>query len=203
MCAASSPWGWIISKNNERLVLLMKKSYKIEVDCANCAQKMEDAANTVAGVANATVSFMTQKMKVEFSEGADPHDTMVNVLAACKRWRTTARSLTSENRGANPLSHRCAVSALPRGRAFIIRYRSLYKTSPLRKDFPVPGQILPAPGRNVTAGDKERNRCRAATKRGMWICEAKTERFSCISVLKNQTVFNSFHSVFNTVCEKP
>ena len=63
----------------------MKKSYKIEVDCANCAQKMEDAANTVAGVANATVSFMTQKMKVEFSEGADPHDTMVNVLAACKK----------------------------------------------------------------------------------------------------------------------
>ena len=39
----------------------MKKSYKIEVDCANCAQKMEDAANTVAGVAKATVSFMTQK----------------------------------------------------------------------------------------------------------------------------------------------
>lgn len=77
--------GMIISKNNERLVLLMKKSYKIEVDCANCAQKMEDAANTVAGVANATVSFMTQKMKVEFSEGADPHDTMVNVLAACKK----------------------------------------------------------------------------------------------------------------------
>ena len=31
----------------------MKKSYKIEVDCANCAQKMEDAANTVAGVAKA------------------------------------------------------------------------------------------------------------------------------------------------------
>ena len=48
----------------------MKKSYKIEVDCANCAQKMEDAANKVAGVASATVSFMTQKMKVEFAEGA-------------------------------------------------------------------------------------------------------------------------------------
>ena len=42
---------------------MMKKTYKIEVDCANCAQKMEDAANTVAGVAQATVSFMTQKMK--------------------------------------------------------------------------------------------------------------------------------------------
>ena len=50
----------------------MKKSYKIEVDCANCAQKMEDAANTVSGVAKATVSFMTQKMNVEFTEGADP-----------------------------------------------------------------------------------------------------------------------------------
>ena len=60
---------------------MMKKTYKIEVDCANCAQKMEDAANTVAGVAQATVSFMTQKMKVEFAEG----DTMVNVLAACKK----------------------------------------------------------------------------------------------------------------------
>ena len=45
----------------------MKKSYKIEVDCANCAQKMEDAANTVAGVAKATVSFMTQKMNVAVS----------------------------------------------------------------------------------------------------------------------------------------
>ena len=58
----------------------MKKSYKIEVDCANCAQKMEDAANTVAGVAKATVSFMTQKMNVEFDEGADVKATMQNVL---------------------------------------------------------------------------------------------------------------------------
>ena len=45
----------------------MKKSYKIEVDCANCAQKMEDAANTVAGVAKATVSFMTQKLSIEIA----------------------------------------------------------------------------------------------------------------------------------------
>ena len=63
----------------------MKKTYKIEVDCANCAQKMEDAANTVAGVASATVSFMTQKPRGESAEGADPHDTMLNVLAACKK----------------------------------------------------------------------------------------------------------------------
>ena len=52
----------------ERLVLIMKKTYKIEVDCANCAQKMEDAANTVAGVAKATVSFMTQKLSIEIAD---------------------------------------------------------------------------------------------------------------------------------------
>ena len=63
----------------------MKKSYKIEVDCANCAQKMEDAANTVAGVAKATVSFMTQKMTLEFAEGADIDAVMKNVVKNCKK----------------------------------------------------------------------------------------------------------------------
>jgi len=63
----------------------MKKTYKIEVDCANCAAKMEHAAAGVPGVAGATVSFMTQKMNVEFAEGADPHATMQKVLAACKK----------------------------------------------------------------------------------------------------------------------
>ena len=62
----------------------MKKTYEIEVDCAACAQKMEDAANKVSGVAGATVSFMTQKMKVEFAEGAEPADVMGEVLKACK-----------------------------------------------------------------------------------------------------------------------
>lgn len=63
----------------------MKKTYKIEVDCAACADKMEQAAQKTQGVAAATVSFMTQKMKVEFAEGADPHATMENVLSACKK----------------------------------------------------------------------------------------------------------------------
>ena len=57
----------------------MKKTYGIEVDCANCAAKMEDAANKTAGVSNATVSFMTQKMKVEFDEGADEKAVMKQV----------------------------------------------------------------------------------------------------------------------------
>ena len=49
----------------------MKKTYKIEVDCAACAAKMEEAARKTAGVKEATVAFMPQKMKVEFEEGAD------------------------------------------------------------------------------------------------------------------------------------
>ena len=81
----------------------MKKSYKIEVDCANCAQKMENAANKVAGVANATVSFMTQKMKVEFSEGADSYDTMVNVLA--RSLTSDARQVAAHDQQPRPLRH--------------------------------------------------------------------------------------------------
>ena len=47
----------------------MKKTYSIEVDCANCANLMEEATKKIAGVANATVNFMTQKMIVEFEDG--------------------------------------------------------------------------------------------------------------------------------------
>ena len=54
----------------------MKKSYKIEVDCANCANKMEDAARKTAGVKNAVVNFMMLKMNVEFEDGADPKEVM-------------------------------------------------------------------------------------------------------------------------------
>ena len=60
----------------------MKKTYKIEVDCANL---MEDAAHKTAGVQTATVNFMTQKMIVEFNEGQEPKAVMENVLAACKK----------------------------------------------------------------------------------------------------------------------
>ena len=54
----------------------MKKTYKIEVDCANCANKMEDAARRTHGVKNAVVNFMTLKMNVEFDEGQDPKAVM-------------------------------------------------------------------------------------------------------------------------------
>ncbi len=63
----------------------MEKTYKIEVDCANCANLMEDAARKTAGVAAATVNFMTQKMIVEFEEGKEPKSVMQDVLKACKK----------------------------------------------------------------------------------------------------------------------
>ena len=63
----------------------MKKTYKIEVDCANCANLMEDAARKTAGVQSATVNFMTQKMIVEFAEGQEPKAVMEHVLSACKK----------------------------------------------------------------------------------------------------------------------
>ena len=63
----------------------MTKTYQIEVDCANCAEKMQEAAKKTEGVADATVSFMTQKMKVEFTEGADIKNVMKEVLKACQK----------------------------------------------------------------------------------------------------------------------
>ncbi len=63
----------------------MKKSYKIDVDCANCANKMEEAARNTTGVKEAVVNFMTLKMNVEFEDGADPKAVMQEVRRNCKR----------------------------------------------------------------------------------------------------------------------
>ena len=63
----------------------MKKTYKIEVDCANCANKMEEAAKKTAGVKDAAVNFMTLKMSVEFVDGSDPQLVMQDVLNNCKK----------------------------------------------------------------------------------------------------------------------
>lgn len=63
----------------------MKKVFKIEVDCANCANKMEECANKVEGVKSTTVSFMALKMTVDFVEGVDINEVMKNVLKACKK----------------------------------------------------------------------------------------------------------------------
>lgn len=60
----------------------MSKIFKIEVDCANL---VEDAAQKVAGVKELSISFMTQKMKVSFEEGANPDEVMSNVLKVAKK----------------------------------------------------------------------------------------------------------------------
>lgn len=63
----------------------MKKTYKIDVDCANCANKMEEAAKHTEGVKDAVVNFMALKMKVEFEDGEDPKKVMEAVLKNCKK----------------------------------------------------------------------------------------------------------------------
>ena len=64
---------------------IMKKTYEIEVDCANCANKMEEAAKKTKGVKDAVVNFMTLKMTVEFEEGVNAKEVMKEVLKNCKK----------------------------------------------------------------------------------------------------------------------
>ncbi len=62
----------------------MKKKFSIEVDCANCAAKMEAAAQKVDGVRSASVSFMTQKLAVDIDD--DRFDeVLAEVVKVCKR----------------------------------------------------------------------------------------------------------------------
>ena len=62
----------------------MKKSYAIEVDCANCANLMEDAANKTEGIKKAAVNFMTQKFTLEAAD--DVFDQVFDsAVKACKK----------------------------------------------------------------------------------------------------------------------
>lgn len=63
----------------------MSKTFKIEVDCANCANLVEDAAKKVSGVKELSISFMAQKMKVDFEEGTDPETVMSEILKVAKK----------------------------------------------------------------------------------------------------------------------
>lgn len=63
----------------------MEKSFKIEVDCANCANLVEHALAKVEGVKAVSISFMTQKMKIEFADGVEQEKVMAAVLKAAKR----------------------------------------------------------------------------------------------------------------------
>ena len=72
-------------QDRKREDFIMKKTYKIDVDCAHCANKMEDAAKNTAGVKDATVNFMTLKMSVEFEDGAEVKAVMQEVYKNCKK----------------------------------------------------------------------------------------------------------------------
>ena len=63
----------------------MSNTFRIEVDCANCANLVEDAAKKVSGVKELAISFMTQKMKVDFEEGTDPETVMSEILKVAKK----------------------------------------------------------------------------------------------------------------------
>ena len=75
----------VAKKEAAEMEVQMKKTYKIEVDCANCANLMETATQKVDGIKHATVNFMTQKMIVEFEDGADISSVMKQVLKTCKK----------------------------------------------------------------------------------------------------------------------
>ncbi|MGN1319700.1 MAG: cation transporter [Acutalibacteraceae bacterium] len=63
----------------------MKKIYKVEVDCANCAAKMEQAIKKVSGINDATLNFMTQKLIVDFEDGQNIDAVMQEVYKLCKK----------------------------------------------------------------------------------------------------------------------
>ncbi len=63
----------------------MSKTFKIEVDCANCANLVEDATKKIAGVKDLSISFMTQKMKVTFDDDVNQEMVMADVLKVAKK----------------------------------------------------------------------------------------------------------------------
>ena len=63
----------------------MKKTFVIEVDCANCANKMETAAAKTPGIRSAVVNFMGQKLILEFEEGQDVAAVTAAVVKNCRR----------------------------------------------------------------------------------------------------------------------
>ena len=65
--------------------MIMKKKFKLQdLDCANCAAKMEEAIKRIEGVADANVSFMTQKMTIEAEESRFD-EIMKEVVAVCRK----------------------------------------------------------------------------------------------------------------------
>lgn len=63
----------------------MKKIFRIDVDCANCASKMEAACSRLEGVGSVSINFMTQKIAIEFADGASVPEVLKSILKACRK----------------------------------------------------------------------------------------------------------------------
>lgn len=64
----------------------MRKVFKLEnLDCAVCAQKMEDGVKKLSGVENASVSFMSARMTVDFADGVDVGEMVGQISKVCKK----------------------------------------------------------------------------------------------------------------------
>ncbi len=63
----------------------MKKTYTIEVDCANCAAKMEESIKKIDGIVTASVNFLALKLIIDFEDGANERKILKQVLKACRK----------------------------------------------------------------------------------------------------------------------
>lgn len=63
----------------------MIKKYNVEVDCANCAAKMETACAKLPGIHSISIYFMAQKMTVDFADGADVNAVLDQIEKTCKK----------------------------------------------------------------------------------------------------------------------
>lgn len=63
----------------------MKKTYKIEVDCVNCANKMEDAIKKIKGIKDVSINFLTMKLKVEYEDNVDIEKINKEIFSICKK----------------------------------------------------------------------------------------------------------------------
>lgn len=63
----------------------MKKTYKIDVDCANCANKVEEEINKINGVKSVSVNFMTLKMTIDFEDDVNIEEKIKEIRTRCKK----------------------------------------------------------------------------------------------------------------------
>lgn len=63
----------------------MKKAYKVYVDCANCANKIEAAVNNIDGIKSAVLNFMTQKLIVDFEDNTDKNIVLAEIIKKGKK----------------------------------------------------------------------------------------------------------------------